>query len=129
MYLYLAKLGLGCCKGFSLVVESGGFSRAPVGGLLLCSKAPGCTGFSSCGSPALELRLSSYMRGLRRSAACGTFLHQGSNPHLLRGQADSLPLSHQGSLLGVVLKNSCSLLKKQNTRSSLKVLHWGSLES
>ena len=27
----------------------------------------------------------------------GIFLTQGSNPHLLHWQADSLPLSHQGS--------------------------------
>ena len=35
--------------------------------------------------------------GLSCSAACGIFPHQGSNPHLLHWQADSLPLSHQGS--------------------------------
>ena len=29
----------------------------------------------------------------------GIFLTQGSNPHLLHWQADSLPLSHQGSLI------------------------------
>ena len=28
----------------------------------------------------------------------GIFLDQGSNPHLLPWQVDSLPLSHQGSL-------------------------------
>ena len=31
------------------------------------------------------------------STACGIFLDQGPNPHLLHWQADSLPLSHQGS--------------------------------
>ena len=31
------------------------------------------------------------------SAACGIFLDQGSNPCILHWQADSLPLSHQGS--------------------------------
>ena len=34
------------------------------------------------------------------STACGIFLDQGSNPCLLPWQADSLPLSHQGSLEG-----------------------------
>ena len=29
--------------------------------------------------------------------ACGSFLDQGSNPHLLHWQMESLPLSHQGS--------------------------------
>ena len=31
------------------------------------------------------------------STACGIFPDQGSNPHLLHWQTDSLPLSHQGS--------------------------------
>ena len=43
-----------------------------------------------CGSWVLEHRLSC-------SAECGIFLDQGSNPCLLHWQADSLPLSHQGS--------------------------------
>ena len=33
------------------------------------------------------------------SAACGTFPEQGSNTCLLHRQVDSLPLSHQGSLV------------------------------
>ena len=37
------------------------------------------------------------MHGLSCSMACGIFPHQGSNPWLLHWQADSLPLSHQGS--------------------------------
>ena len=36
-------------------------------------------------------------RGLTCSVACGIFPDQGSNPCLLHWQADSLPLSHQGS--------------------------------
>ena len=36
------------------------------------------------------------VHGLSRCMACG--LDQGSNPCLLHWQADSLPLSHQGSL-------------------------------
>ena len=34
---------------------------------------------------------------LRCSVACGIFPDQGSNPWVLHWQADSLPLSHQGS--------------------------------
>ena len=34
---------------------------------------------------------------LRYSTACGIFLDQGSHPCLLHWQADTLPLSHQGS--------------------------------
>ena len=35
--------------------------------------------------------------GLSCSMACGIFLDQGSHPHLLHWQVDSLPLSHQQS--------------------------------
>ena len=35
--------------------------------------------------------------GLNCSAACGIFLDQGPNLCFLHWQADSLPLSHQGS--------------------------------
>ena len=45
-----------------------------------------------CGSWALEHRLSSC-----GSAARGIFPTQGWNPRLLRWQADSSPLDHQGS--------------------------------
>ena len=42
------------------------------------------------------------VHGLSCSAACGSFLDQGSNSCLLDWQMDSLPLSHQGSpLFGV----------------------------
>ena len=37
------------------------------------------------------------VHGLSCSMACGIFLDQGQNPRLLHWQADSLPLSHQGS--------------------------------
>ena len=47
---------------------------------------------SSCGSWALELRLSS-------PEICGIFPDQGLNPCFLHWQANSLPLSHQGSPL------------------------------
>ena len=35
IYLFLAVLSLGCCAGFSLVVESGGYSLVAVCGLLI----------------------------------------------------------------------------------------------
>ena len=37
------------------------------------------------------------VHGLSCSTACGIFPDPGSNPYLLHWQADSLPLSHQGS--------------------------------
>ena len=83
-------------------------------GLCCCGvQAPHCSDFScgiwalsawssvvglcSCSSLALEPRLGIVVKGLSCSKACGIFPHQGSNPCLLHWQADSLPLSHQGS--------------------------------
>ena len=36
-------------------------------------------------------------KGLSCSAACGILLDEGLNPYFQHWQADSLPLSHQGS--------------------------------
>ena len=77
-----------------------------------------CGGFSYCkarslghaGSVVLASRLQSsgsgvVTHGLSCSVACGIFPGQGSNTHLLHWQADSLPLSHQGSLtVGVFIQ-------------------------
>ena len=71
--LSLVAASRGCsllrCVGFSLqwllLLQSTGSRRA---------------GFSSCGSWALERRLSSCGTGLSCSTACGIFLDQGSNP-------------------------------------------------
>ena len=76
-------------------------SRLPssCGGFSCCEpQAPGHMGFSSCtSSRPPEHRLNSC--GSRRgcSVACGISPDQRSNPCLLHWQADSLPLSHQGS--------------------------------
>ena len=79
-----------------------------------CSGLPCCraqdlghTGFSSCSTWAQQLRLLgsraqvqlAAAHRLSCSSACGIFLDQGSNPCLLHWQADSSPLSHQGSLV------------------------------
>ena len=64
MYLFVAVLGLHCCRGFSLVVLSRGCSLVVVNGLLVeaaslvWSTGSRFTGFSSCSSWALEHRLS-----------------------------------------------------------------------
>ena len=101
-------LGLHCCMVFSIVPASQGYSlvaqctRFSLWWLLLWSTSSRCTGFSrcglsSCGSWILEHRLSSVAHRLSFSEACEVFLDQGLNPSLLHWQADSLPLSHQGS--------------------------------
>ena len=78
-------------RGLSLVAASGGHSSSR------------CTGLSL--SRPLLLRSTSSRRagsaivahGPSRSAACGIFPDQGSNPCPLHGQADSQPPRHQGS--------------------------------
>ena len=109
-YLPLAMLGLHCCEGFSLVVESRGYSSCSVGtahsrGSSGCrARALGWVGFSrfsnglnSCSSWALELRLIAVAHGVSYFAASGTFPDWGSNLCLLHWQPDSLPLSHLGN--------------------------------
>ena len=62
-----------------------------------CCRAPaqGHTGFSSCSCRALGHRLNSC--GARAQLFCGVWDLPGSGLCLLNWQADSLPLSHQGS--------------------------------
>ena len=79
----------------SLVVVSGGNSSV-VPGLLIAvasrcrAQAPGCAGFSSCSSQALEpVGSVVVVHGLSCSLACGIFPNQGSNPCPLCWQADS----------------------------------------
>ena len=77
---------------------------------LLCwAWASDYSDFSGCGAQALgqasavaapELQSTNSIvvaYGLSCSTACGIFLDQGSNWYLSHWQADSLPLSHQGS--------------------------------
>ena len=77
IYFWLCWVFVAAC-GLSLVVASGGYSSLRCAGfslwwlLLLWSTGCRCTGFSCCGSPALERRLSS----------CGT------RAQLLRGMWD-----------------------------------------
>ena len=101
-------LGVHCCLGFSLVVASGGYFLGAVLGLFVAGVSlvgeHGCMGFSCCSTWAQQLRLLDS-RVLLRVAALerklrdlwDLFPDQGSNPCLLHWQADSLPLSHQGS--------------------------------
>ena len=75
------------------------------GPLLLCGllssysvRASHCSGFSCCGAQALGPVGSVVVaHGLSCSLTSGIFLDQGLNPFLLHWQADSSPLSHQGS--------------------------------
>ena len=65
----------------------------------LCLQASHCGGFSCCGAQALRwVGFCSWgMHSLSCSVTCGIFPDQGSNLCLLLWQADSVPLSHQGT--------------------------------
>ena len=78
-------------QGTSPVVASGGHSSSRCGGLSLSRPLLlRSTGSRRAGSVVVA-------HGLSRSAACGIFPDQGSNPCPLHWQADSQPLRHQGS--------------------------------
>ena len=90
IYLWLCWVFVSV-RGLSLVAASGGHSSSRCAGpslsrpLLLRS-----TGSRRAGSVIVA-------HGPSRSAACGIFPDQGSNPCPLHWQADSQPLRHQGS--------------------------------
>ena len=77
--------------GLSLVEASGGHSSSRCAGLSLSRPLLSwSTGSRRAGSVIVA-------HGPSRSAACGIFPDQGSNPCALHWQADSQPLRHQGS--------------------------------
>ena len=95
-------------RGLSPVVASGGHSSSRCAGLspswplLLWS-----TGSRHAGSIGVA-------HGPSRSAACGIFPDQGSNPCPLHWQADSQPLCHQGSPHPILLFQSIHYHVPQN---------------
>ena len=98
-------------RGLSLVAVSQGYYSSVRCGLLIAvaSLAAAHGLWGNPASAAAAHRLGSCALGLESagsvvvvnalscSQACGIFSNQGSNPCLLHWQADSLPLSHQGS--------------------------------
>ena len=78
-------------RGLSPVAASGGHSSSRCAGLSLSwPLLLRSTGSRHAGSVVVA-------HGRSRSAACGIFPDQGSNPCPLHWQADSQPLHHQGS--------------------------------
>ena len=99
----MVLLGLPGCTGFSLVAASTVCSPAAACGLLAVV-APLAVEQGLQGSdlqqlwlPALSNSSVVVAHGLSCSTARGTFPGQGLSPRLRHWQADSLPLSHQGS--------------------------------
>ena len=90
IYLWLCWVFVSV-QGLSLVAASGGHSSSRCAGLSLSwPLLLRSTGSRHAGSVVVA-------HGPSRSAACGIFPDQGSNPYPLRWQADSQPLRHQGS--------------------------------
>ena len=90
IYLWLCWVFVSV-RGPSPVVASGGHSSSRCAGLSPSWPLPlRSTGSRRAGSAIVA-------HGLSRSAACGIFPDQGSNPCPLHRQADSQPLRHQGS--------------------------------
>ena len=94
-------LGLCCCMSFSLVAASGGYSswstwNSHCSGFSCGEWALGCMGSIRCSSWALE---HSSVIAAPGPTAYGISPDQG-----LHWQADSLPLSHQGSPLKMFLQ-------------------------
>ena len=79
--LFLAMLGLGCCRGFSLAVASGSYSG--VG-----EQASHCGGFSCFRAQTLGHSLNGCGTWAELLLGCEFSLDQGSNPCLLHWQAD-----------------------------------------
>ena len=101
-------------RGLSLVVASGGHSSSRCAGpLIIAASLLRSTGSRRAGSVIVA-------HGPSRSAACGIFPDQGSNPCPLHWQADSQPLRHQGSPLRFFLIFVFLFL----TRCSLMVASW-----
>ena len=102
IYLCLAVLGLHWYVNFSVVAVSRGYSLVAVLELLLAVEslvmALGLQGAQASVVAAPGLYSTGSVAVVQRwSVACGLFPNLGSNLFLLHWQADSLPLSHQGS--------------------------------
>ena len=101
IYLWLCWVFVSV-RGLSLVVPSGGHSSSRCAGLSLSRPLLlRSTGNRRAGSAIVA-------HGPSRSAACGIFPDQGSNPCPLHWQADSQPLCHQGSPCKPLLIRSIS---------------------
>ena len=97
-------------RGLSLVVASGGHSSSRCAGLSLSRPLLlRSTGSRRAGSVVVA-------HGPSRSAACGMFPDQGSNPCPLHWQADSQPLRHQGSPSSDATSSSTSTILTWTSR-------------
>ena len=104
IYLWLCWVFVSV-RGLSLVAASGGHSSSRCAGLSLSRPLLlRNTGSRRAGSAIVA-------HGPSRSAACGIFPDQGSNPCPLHWQADSQPLRHQGSPTSIIFITPSLCLK------------------
>ena len=88
---------------FPLVAENRGYSLVEEGRLLLAVASlvaehrPWGSGLQELQLPGCKAQTVDAAQGLGCSMACGVLSGQGSNLCLLNWQADSSPLSHEGS--------------------------------
>ena len=103
IYLWLCWVFISV-RGLSLLAASGGHSSSRCAGLSLSQPLLlRSTGSRRAGSAIVA-------HGPSRSAACGIFPDQGSNPCPLNWQADSQPQRHQGSPQLLCFYNTILLL-------------------
>ena len=130
-FIYLFIYG---CVGSSFLCE--GFRQLRQAGASGGHSSPRCAGLSL--SRPLLLRSTGSRRagsvvvahGPSRSAACGIFPDQDSNPCPLHWQADSQPLRHQGSPARNFISRFCKtrnlrrtkILRTQNSRGTRESL-------
>ena len=106
VFVYLSGLGLRCCMGCSrgeLGLLSSGTQASHQGGFFRC-RARGSRAWASVAAAPRLTNTGSVVavHRLSCSVACGIFPDQGWNPPVLYWQVNSLPLSHQGGLGGLV---------------------------
>ena len=99
LYLALVALGLHCGEGLPLTVASGGDSLVVMCGLLVVASSLGARAsvLAACGPKSCFPQVPGHTLSTCGSTVCGILPDQESNLCLLRWQAHSLPLSHQGS--------------------------------
>ena len=99
LFVFLAVLGLRFVRGPSPVVASRGHSSSLCGGhsSSRCAGLPPSRPLPPRGTGSRRAGSAAVAHGPSRSAACGIFPDQGSNPCPPHQQADSQPLRHQGS--------------------------------
>ena len=117
IYLWLCWVFVSV-RGLSLVAASGGHSSSQCAGLSLSRP------LLLRGTGSRRVGSATVAHGPSRSAACGIFPDQGSNPCPLHWQADSQPLHHQGSPMCFLLVATPSSLVQASSLCASSIWTW-----